>query len=119
MGGCKLFQDKDKRLSNDDEKISMAVIWNEIKHVGEMIKNMQQSLDNLPCDDLSERVVRLEEKMKTREKAGAVQEEGIQGAYDLIRTEGKESFGRWWKVGIVLLGAGLALLNGLLFWRLS
>lgn len=106
----------DKKGSGE---ISLALVWNEIKHWGEKLDGIRASLDNLPCDDLSERVVRLEERMKIREVEGAKHEEGIQGAYDLVREKDKESFGRWWKIGIIFLAAVMSVVTGVLVFRLT
>jgi len=68
MRGCRFYQEKgkkltdknDKKLSDIDIAIALTEIGGAVKSVQESVVRIESKMDTLPCDDLLERIVKLE-----------------------------------------------------------
>jgi hypothetical protein len=109
---CEIYHQSNKEEKMAPENISPELIWNEIKHIGLTLEKIERVMANLPCDDLSDRIVRLEEARSTQEKTNTKFDVGIQGAFDIAREAKQETFNKFWKVGMLIFAAGMSFLNG-------
>jgi hypothetical protein len=109
----------DKKLSDIDIAVALERFSGAMEAMQESQVRIESALGDLPCGDLSDRIVRLEEARVNQEKLNDSFETGISGAFKIARDAKQETFNKFWKIGVILFGGGIGLVNAILLYLVT